>query len=59
MEDTCSGVSSFLFIEEECDNIELRNCPILNTLRISRYPLGRTVSFRMVRKLVLTRAEQH
>jgi hypothetical protein len=51
-EDICSGVSSFLFIQEECDNIELRNCPILNTPRLSRYSLGSTVSFRMARKLI-------
>jgi hypothetical protein len=51
-EDTCSGVSSFFFTQKECDNIELRNCPILNTFGISRYPLGMAVSFHMARKLI-------
>jgi hypothetical protein len=50
-EHTCSSVSSFLFIEEECDNIELRNCPIVNTVRVSRDPLGGAVSSRMAPKL--------
>jgi hypothetical protein len=50
-EDTCSGVSSFFFTQKECHNIEVQNCPILNTLGISRYLLGKPLSFRVELKL--------
>jgi len=41
MEDNCLGVSSFLFIQTECDNSRPRNCSILNTFGVNHYSVNR------------------
>jgi hypothetical protein len=40
-EDSCLGVSSFLFTRIECDNTQPRNCSMLYTFGIRNYSMNR------------------